>query len=136
MWRAKSISLFNGRYVKGRLLVLEKPISFFGDIDYSGKIINRELKYFNESVAKRILVIPHGRGSTVSSYIIYSLAKRNLAPSAILSLYPDTIVLVGCVISNIPYAYEIPRALLNHEYTNKIFEIKFTRNKAIIREIS
>jgi len=132
MFVAKTLSLFNGVSLEGELLVVDKPLSFFGDVNYEGKIINSELSCYGEKIANKILVIPHGRGSTVGSYILYSLAERKIGPKAILSLHPDTVVLVGCIISNIPYAYNVSRELLNSSYNKKKASVNFIKRKACI----
>ncbi|MCS7144338.1 MAG: DUF126 domain-containing protein, partial [Archaeoglobaceae archaeon] len=55
-----------------------------------------------ESVANRILVFPYGKGSTVGSYTLLRLKKRNLAPLAIVNKETEAIIAVGAVIANIP----------------------------------
>jgi hypothetical protein len=55
-----------------------------------------------ESVKGRVLVFPHGKGSTVGSYVLYRLRKIEAAPSAIINEECETIVAVGVIISEIP----------------------------------
>ncbi|MFX0043606.1 MAG: aconitase X swivel domain-containing protein, partial [Candidatus Hodarchaeota archaeon] len=47
-------------------------------------------------------VFPTGKGSTVGSYTMYRMKKNNTAPVAIVNNMIDTIVAVGCIISEIP----------------------------------
>jgi hypothetical protein len=83
--------------------VASQPISFYGGIDPdSGKIIERGHQLEGESVKGRVLVFPHGKGSTVGSYVLYRLAKTGVAPSAIINERCETIVAVGAIISGIP----------------------------------
>jgi len=55
-----------------------------------------------QSVAGRVLVFPTGKGSTVGSYILYRLARKGLAPAAIINAQSEPVVAVGAIISDIP----------------------------------
>ncbi|PMB74348.1 hypothetical protein C0199_00075 [Candidatus Bathyarchaeota archaeon] len=84
-------------------LVSTKPISFLGDVDpETGKIVEKKHDLYGESVKDKVLCFPHGHGSTVGSYIIYSLAKKGLAPKAIINRKADPVIVVGAVIADIP----------------------------------
>jgi len=88
---------------KGIALVTNRPISFFGEIDpKTGKIISQSSEIRGESVSNRILVFPHGRGSTVGSYIIFALKENSLAPCAIINEETEIIIAAGCSIAEIP----------------------------------
>lgn len=88
---------------EGVALVTSQPISFYGGVDPdSGKVIERGHELQGESVKERVLVFPHGKGSTVGSYILYRLSKNGMAPSAIINKECETIVAVGAIISGIP----------------------------------
>jgi len=90
----------NGR---GLALVSGKPISFLGGVDpNSGLILERGHDLKGESVKGRILCFPSGHGSTVGSYVLYSLAKRGLGPKAIVNQTADPVVVVGAIIAEIP----------------------------------
>lgn len=80
-----------------------KPISFLGGVDpNSGLIIEKDHDLRGESVKGRILCFPHGHGSTVGSYVLYSLAKKGLGPKAIVNQEADPVVVAGAIIANIP----------------------------------
>lgn len=88
---------------EGEALVSHTAISFLGGVDAAtGIIIEKGHPLEGQSVAGRILVFPTGKGSTVGSYIIYRLAKVNLAPRAIINKTSEAIVAVGALISGIP----------------------------------
>lgn len=80
-----------------------KPISFLGGVDpNSGLIIETDHDLKGKSVKDTILCFPHGHGSTVGSYVLYSLAKRNLGPKAIVNQTADPVVVAGAIIAEIP----------------------------------
>jgi len=88
---------------EGDALVTSQPISFYGGVDpASGEVIERGHELQGECVKGRVLVFPHGKGSTVGSYILYRLSKSGAAPSAIVNEKCETIVAVGAIISEIP----------------------------------
>jgi predicted aconitase with swiveling domain len=90
-------------YGEGYALVSPEPISFFGQIDRNtGVVCDEEHPLYGESIAGRVLVFQSGKGSTVGSYVIYGLAKRGKAPSAMICTEAEPIVAVGAVIANIP----------------------------------
>ena len=93
---------------KGLALVSMKPISFLGGVDSnSGQIIERNHDLKGKNVKGRILCFPHGHGSTVGSYVLYSLAKKGLGPKAIINQTADPVVVVGAIIANIPMIDQI-----------------------------
>lgn len=102
MFRCRVI---NSGYAEGSALVSSKPISLLGDINENGVFTVGELK--GECVANRILIFPYGKGSTVGSYTLLRLKKRNLAPLAIINKETEAIIAVGAVIANIPLVDKI-----------------------------
>ncbi|NHW24195.1 MAG: DUF126 domain-containing protein [Archaeoglobales archaeon] len=92
--------IINPGYAEGLALVSSKPISLLGDINSNGVFTVGELK--GECVTGKILVFPYGRGSTVGSYTLLRLKKRNLAPLAIINRETEAIIAVGAVIADIP----------------------------------
>ena len=62
----------------------------------------KEHDLFGENVKGKILVFPGGKGSTVGSYKIYEMAKLGTAPLAMIVEKAEPIIVVGCVLANIP----------------------------------
>ena len=98
----------NGRIInqgtaEGIALVSKTPISFYGGVDpASGVVSDKDSDINGQSISGKILVVPHGKGSTVGPYTIYQLAKNGKAPLAMVNQECETIVAVGCIISNVP----------------------------------
>ncbi|MEA3283331.1 MAG: DUF126 domain-containing protein [Euryarchaeota archaeon] len=87
----------------GKILISDTPISFLGGIDpNTGEIIEKNHPKKGVSIADSVFLFPYGKGSTVGSYIIYSLKKNGVAPCAMINLASETIVAVGAIISDIP----------------------------------
>ena len=88
----------------GKVLKSPKPISFLGDINPStGVISDPENPCYGMSVKGRVLIFPHGRGSTVGSYVLYRMKVEGTAPSALVSISSEPIVVVGAIMAGIPY---------------------------------
>ena len=88
---------------KGLALVSTKPLSFLGGVDYnSGVVIEKGQDLNGQSIKDRVLCFPSGHGSTVGSYVLYSLVKKGCGPKAIVNQVADTVVVVGAIIAGIP----------------------------------
>jgi len=98
----KGRTVVEGR-CKAEALVSSKPISFLGGVDPAdGKIIEKNHDLCGECIKDKVLCFPHGHGSTVGSYVLYSLAKKGLAPKAIVNETADPVVVVGAIIADVP----------------------------------
>jgi predicted aconitase with swiveling domain len=98
----KGRSIVSG-HVEGLALVSMKPISFLGGVDPdSGTIIEKGHDLQGKNIAKKILCFPNGHGSTVGSYVLYSLAKKGVSPKAIINQSADPVIVVGAIIADIP----------------------------------
>ncbi len=98
----KGRKIFGGK-TGGEALVTKDGISFYGGIDpETGNVVEKGHELEGQSVAGKVLVFPEGKGSTVGSYVMYNLKKRGKAPAAIINAECETIVAVGCIISEIP----------------------------------
>ena len=93
---------------EGEAIVTKDGISFYGGVDPdTGKVIEVGHELEGQSVTGKVLVFPTGKGSTVGSYTMYRMKKNNTAPAAIVNEQIDTIIAVGCIISEIPCVDEI-----------------------------
>lgn len=87
----------------GEAIVTKDGISFYGGVDPdTGKVVEVGHELEGQSITGKILVFPTGKGSTVGSYTMYRMKKNNTAPAAIVNEQIDTIIAVGCIISEIP----------------------------------
>jgi len=103
----KTIKL-TGRVVRagkaqGEALVSPDPIGFLGGVDpTTGVILDQNHPLRGQSIADKILVFPHGKGSTVGSYTILRLARNGVAPRAMINAISEAITAVGAIIADIP----------------------------------
>ena len=94
--------IFKGK-ATGEVLKTEQEISFYGGVDPdTGLISEKGHELEGKSISGKILVFPAGKGSTVGSYTLYRLKKNKKSPVAIINQTCETIVAVGCIISEIP----------------------------------
>ncbi len=105
--------ILNGRIVRagqaeGEALVSPDSIGFLGGVDpETGVILDQNHPLKGQSIAGKILVFPHGKGSTVGSYTILRLARNGVAPRAMINAESEAITAVGAIIANIPMVDQI-----------------------------
>ena len=88
---------------KGTVLKTTNPINFLGAVDKkTGIIHDQKYDIFEKSIKDSILVFPHGIGSSVGAYTIYSLKNNESAPLAMICKKADLTVSSGCALANIP----------------------------------
>ena len=88
---------------KGIILKSNNPINFLGAVDKkTGIIRDQNHDLFQKSIRDVVLVFPHGIGSSVGAYTIYSLKANNSAPRAMICQKADLTVASGCALANIP----------------------------------
>jgi phosphomecalonate degydratase small subunit len=86
----------------GTALVSPAPFSFVGGADpTTGEVLDPRAG-LGERLSRRIFAFPHGKGSTVGSYVIYGLAKRGTGPAAIVNSAAEGIIAVGATLAGIP----------------------------------
>ena len=99
--------IFGGK-AKGSAMVSREALSFFGGVNPDTGVIEEEGHPLQgKSVSGKVLVFPHGKGSTVGSYTLYRMMKTGTAPIAILNRECETIVAVGVIIAEIPCVDQI-----------------------------
>jgi hypothetical protein len=87
----------------GRVLISKQPLSFYGGVNpENGVVVEKGHELKGKSIKGKVLVFPHGKGSTVGSYTLYRLRKNRAAPKAIINEECEPVVAVGAIISEIP----------------------------------
>jgi predicted aconitase with swiveling domain len=100
---------------KGKILFSSEAISFLGGVNpKTGLVVEKGHCLEGKSIKETVLVFPHGKGSTVGSYVLYSLAKNYAAPKAIINRIGDPVVVVGAIIGEIPMLIDVDIDLLHN----------------------
>jgi predicted aconitase with swiveling domain len=95
--------------VRGPLLVLDTPLSFWGGLDpATGRIIDRSHPACGRSVQGCILVMPSGRGSSSSSSVLAEAIRCHTGPAGIVLALPDPIIVVGALVARQLYGLACP----------------------------
>lgn len=85
---------------EGRLLVLRRPLSFWGGVDpLTGDIADPRHPQHGEATSGRILVMGRVIGSSSSSAIMLELLRNDVAPAAIVVAEPDAILVLGILVA-------------------------------------
>lgn len=134
--RQNSITIYGRPLVygacEGYTLVSDEPISFYGGVDPStGRIVEKGHPLKGQKISGKILIFPYGKGSTVGSYILLRLKRKGLAPSGIINLESEPIIIVGCIISQIPLM-DRPGIELKDIPNNRLIKMVVSRDKAFI----
>jgi len=124
---ARSISKGTG---KGPALITREPLSFLGGIDpKTGEIIEEGHPLKGEKVSGKMLIFPHGKGSTVGSYVMLGLSKNNKAPAGIINAEAEPIIIVGAIIAGIPMVDKPAKDIFKLVKNGDILEIDGTKGK-------
>lgn len=87
----------------GEALVSSKAISFLGGVDpKTGTVIDETLDINGANVKGKVLIFPNSKGSTVGSYVIYSLKRFGNSPAGFVNREADPVTVVGCAMAKIP----------------------------------
>ncbi len=98
----------------GEAIVTRDALSFLGNVNpETGEVVDPEHELYGKCIAGKVLIFPGGKGSTVGSYIIYQLKKRDKAPIAMINLKSEPIVAIGAVISGIPLVDRVTEDILH-----------------------
>lgn len=93
----------------GRALVLDDPLSLWGGLDPStGKVIDAHHPQAGAILTDRIVVMPTGRGSSSSSYVLAEAIRAGTAPAAIIMLESDPILALGAMVAEELYGTAMP----------------------------
>ena len=93
----------------GRLLIAEKPISFWGGIDAkTGQIIDTRHDRVGESIAGRIFAFPSEKGSSTASAVLVELLRIGRAPAAVVTASVCPVLALGSLIGTELYGIGVP----------------------------
>lgn len=123
---------------RGQILATREPISFWGCVDpATGKISDKRHELYGQSVSKKILIFPFGKGSSTGSLMILELLRLDLAPAAIINLRTETLLATGSVVGKHFYGKTFPIVNVPDEAflklrTGLFAKVEADRNKAVV----
>jgi predicted aconitase with swiveling domain len=95
------MGLVGGR-AEGPVAASDQPVSV-ARIDPADGVLHEAGHVLDgRNLAGSVLVCPTGKGSSSGSYILLNLARRGLAPAAIVTLQADAVLVAGAVLADIP----------------------------------
>ena len=128
-------------HATGIALVLDEPLSFWGGLDpATGILIDTHHPQLGESVIGRILVMPSGRGSSSSSYVLAEAIRAGNAPAAIILREADGIVALGAIVARELYGLSVPIVTLDlpsydEIRPNAVLEIRASADAASVTDL-
>ncbi len=105
----------------GEALVLEEPLSFWGGLHpETGRLIDRHHPQSGAVVSGRVLVLPHGRGSSSSSAVLAESIRLGTAPVAVVLRESDPIIMLGSLVAHELYGKTCPVIVVPEELYGRI----------------
>ena len=93
----------------GPILKLDEPLSFWGGLDpANGELVDTHHAQRGTTITGRVLVMPSGRGSSSSSYVLAEAIRAGTAPAAIVLREPDGIIALGAIVARELYGVATP----------------------------
>jgi len=88
---------------RGEALVSHEPICFYLTDPKTGVIRERNHELAGKNIAKKVLVFPSGKASSVVQIDgLYKLASHNLAPKALIVKDVETVLVVSAFLVKVP----------------------------------
>ncbi len=122
----------------GEALVLTEPLSLWGGVDVSsGRVIDAAHPQHGSSVTGKILVMPHGRGSSSSSYVLAEMLRRGTGPAGLVLEEPDGILTVGSLVARALYQVDCPVIVAAFPgETGQIWAVRADEHEAALSKLS
>lgn len=94
---------------QGEVIVLEDGLSFWGGFDpETGRIVEPTHPQFGASLIRKVVHLPHARGSSSSSSVLAESLRLGTGPAAIVLGEPDSILVIGSLVAGLLYGVTCP----------------------------
>ena len=98
-----------GGTAEGEALVSRQSLVWSHGVDpATGKIDDVRVAVCGQSVKDKILIYPHGKGSTSGATWMLEAARCGNAPLAIVNRETELIIVAGAILSEVNYGRQIP----------------------------
>jgi predicted aconitase with swiveling domain len=92
-----------GETAEGEALVSTEGFSARYDLDRpTGRISRASHPLFGRSIAGKVLVCPVAKGGFATSWVLYDLRARGLAPAALIFGWANPVMVQGAVLAGLP----------------------------------
>lgn len=93
---------------------LDEPLSLWGGLDpQTGLVVDERHPQHGVCVARTVLLMPHGRGSSSASSVLAEAIRLGTAPAAFVLYERDEIVALGCLAAEETYGLVTPVAMVD-----------------------
>jgi hypothetical protein len=101
----------------GPAAVLDEPLSLWGGLDpATGLLTDPHHPQHGMSLARRVVVMPGGRGSSSSSSVLAETVRAGAAPAAFVLFEPDLILAIGAMVADELYDVRVPVVVVAPEH--------------------
>lgn len=83
----------------GPVVHLDEPVSFWGGVDGTGRIVDVHHPQHGTGLAGTVLVMASGRGSSSAAAVLAEQIRAGAAPAAVVLGECDTILVVGALVA-------------------------------------
>lgn len=105
----------------GPIARLLEPLSFWGGYDSTkGVIVEQTHPCFGESLAGKILVMPHAKGSSSSSSVLAEAIRNGTGPAGVILRERDLIIAIGVIVARELYGIEVPLVVVDENTFEKL----------------
>ena len=101
---------------RGKALVSNEPLSFWGGYDYhTGEIIDRRHPLAGICATGRVLALPFSKGSSTTTAVLLESVRADTAPAAILTTGVDSFFALASIVAGVMYGKSFPVIALEPE---------------------
>lgn len=93
---------------RGPVLRLDEPVSFWGGVDETGRIVDVHHPQHGVSLTGKVVVMTAGRGSSSSTAVLAEQIRSGAAPAALVLGSGDTILTIGSLVAAELYDARMP----------------------------
>lgn len=120
---------------QGRVIISKDEIMFYLVRPETGIVFEKAHDLENQSVAKKILIFPGGKGSSVvQSDGLYQLMIHENQPAAMIIQHPETVLVAGAIIMEIPMVDKVDQAFYNEVKNGDLVKVDATNGYIEILE--
>ncbi|MBI0331117.1 aconitase X swivel domain-containing protein [Burkholderia plantarii] len=99
---------------RAETILLETPLSFWGGYDAGpGRIVDRTHPQQGATLAGKIMVMAHAKGSSSSSSVLAEAIRNGTGPVGIILRERDLIISIGAIVAAELYALAVPVVCLS-----------------------